>query len=51
MPMVVIRRRDISPASAGEGAENAYEGHEFGKDGIRPRRQEIPKENQGESGA
>lgn len=49
MPIVVVRRRDIRPASARKGPEDAKECDELGKCATRACRQKVPQCNEGKS--
>ena len=51
MPIMVIARRDIRPATARQSPEHANAGNELGQRGIRARSQEVPQEDERESRA
>lgn len=45
MPVVVVGRSDIGPASASEGSEDAHTSDELGKTGVGSCGQDIPQGN------
>jgi len=51
VPVMVIGRSNISPSSAGEGAEYAHEGNELWKLRIWTCGQQVPEANEEEAGA
>lgn len=49
VPVMVIGRSHISPATTGEGPEDTHTGNQLWEVRVRPSRQDIPQEDQGET--